>query len=203
MALANYTDLKAAITDFFMGRSDISSNADDFIALTEGLLNITLRCREMETTADLTPSSNVCTIPTDYLEYKRVVELSSIRRRLEYITEEAADELYPTRTAGLASHFIIIGDSLTALPLSSNDIELTYYQKVPGLTEAAPTNWLLTRFPNIYLSGCLFHAADFVKDQAEMAKHGGLFAKYTDMLNGYDARAKLSGATLTIPGPVW
>lgn len=203
MAISTYSDLKSAITAWFMGRSDIADAADDMIDLTEGVINQTLRCREMETVTDLTPSSNVCTLPSDYIEYKRVVELASIRRPLEYLTEVGADDLYPTRTAGLACHFMIIGNNLTALPLSSNDIELTYYQAVPALSDDNTTNWLLTRSPNIYLHGCLMHAAEFVKDTEEGVKEGALFARYIDMLMALDNRAKFGSAGITLSGPIW
>lgn len=203
MTISTYADLKAAITLWFMGRSDLAEVSDDMIDLTEGLLNQTLRCREMETIASLTPTNNVCTLPTDYIEYKRVVELASIRRPLEYITESGADDLYPTRAAGLACNFMIIGNDLTALPLSSNDIELTYYQALPALSEDNTTNWLLTKFPNVYLHGCLMHAAEYVKNTEEGVKEGGLFQRYIDMLTASDNRAKFGNAGVTLSGPVW
>src|SRR5690606_11870740 len=157
MAIADLSDLKSAIVTFYKNRSDVGASADTLIALSEGYFNTELRCREMETVTSLTPVSNVCTLPSDYLEYKRVVEEASIRRKLDYITEDAADDIYPTRPSGLSCHFMIIGDELTALPLSANDIELTYYQQLPALTESNTTNWLLTKFPKLYLHTCLMY----------------------------------------------
>jgi hypothetical protein len=203
MAFSSYSDLKSAISNWFMGRSDLASNADDFIDLAEGHFNQVLRCREMETTASLTPVSNVCTLPTDYLEYKRVTELASPRRKLAYVTEDAADVLYPFRDSGLANNFTIIGNSLQAFPLSTNNIELTYYQKIPALSDSATTNWLLARSPNLYLHGCLFYAAEFVKDNEEMVKEGTLMGRYIDELQALDMRAKFANAGVVIPGNVF
>lgn len=200
--IIDYSGLKSAIGSF-MSRSDIAATADDLIGLTEGYLNVELRCREMETKTDLTPTDNVCTLPTDYLEYKRVVELASIRRKLEYITEDAADSIYPTRCSGLASHFTIIGDELTALPLSANDIELTYYRKIPALSDTNTTNWLLTRLPNLYLHGCLFHAAELTRNTEKMATEGTLVEKYIASLTALDNRAKFANAGVTLTGNVW
>lgn len=203
MSIANYSDLKSAITTFYVNRSDLAAVADDFIDLVEASLNLTLRCREMEASTDLTPTSNVCTLPTDYLEYKRVVELASTRRALEYITEDAADYLYPDRTAGLSNHFMIIGSNLTALPLSSNDIELTYYQQIPALSDSNTTNWLLTRSPNLYLHGCLMYAAEFTKNTERFAAEALLFQKFHDLLMAWDNRAKMGNAGITLTGVVW
>lgn len=203
MSIASYSDLKSAITNWFLGRSDLASNVGDFIALTESYFNLKLRCREMETVVSLTPASNVCTLPADYLEYKRVVEEVSPRRRLVYITEDAADALYPFRQSGLANHFMIVGNALTALPLSTNNIELTYYAKVPALSDTATTNWLLARSPNLYLHGCLFYAAEFVRDDEQMVKEGALIGKYMDDLQSLDMRSKFGNAGVTLTGPVF
>ncbi len=203
MSIETYSDLKSAITNWFMSRSDLATNADEMIDLAEAYFNLELRCREMETTETLTPASNVCTLPADYLEYKRVTELASPRRKLAYITEDAADALYAFRDAGPACHFMIIGNSLTALPLSTNDIELTYYQKIPALSDTTTTNWLLTRAPNLYLHACLFYAAELVKDNEEITKEGALMGKFMDSLMALDNRAKFGNAGVVLQGAVF
>lgn len=202
MSIESYSDLKSAITTW-AARSDLAANADDFIDLAEAYFNQTLRCREMEKVETLTPSSNVCTLPTDYLEYKRVTEVVTPRRKLAYITEDAADALYPFRDSGLSKHFTIIGNSLTALPLSSNDIELTYYQEIPALSDSSTTNWLLSRSPNLYLHGCLFYVAEFIQNNEEMTKEGALMGRYIDALLSLDMRAKFGNAGIVLPGNVF
>lgn len=204
MAVTNYSELKTAFgaSGWFLGR-DMTTQVDEIIDLAEAYLNTKLRCRQMETTTDLTPASNVCTLPTDYLEYKRVVEKASIRRRLDYITEDAADRLYPTRSSGLACHFMIVGSSLTALPLSANDIELTYYQKVPALSDSATTNWLLTAHPGLYVAACKMYAAEYVEEDEIVQKEALLVGQYIENIHALDNRAKFGNAGVTLPGVVW
>lgn len=202
MSIASYADLILAIQNWFMDRGDVATVAgDEIIALSEGYFNLTLRCREMETVTSLVPTLNVCTIPSTYIEAKRVVELSSIRRPLEYITEDAADEYYPTRFAALSCHYTIVGSELTALPLSSNDIELTYYRTIPGLSGSNTTNWLLTKSPNLYLHTCLMYAAEFVKDNDELTKETAFVTRFVEMLNAADNRGKFGTAGMTMRGP--
>lgn len=151
MALDSLSAVKsAALVE--LDREDLSSYANDYVTQAEGHFNRKIRHRKMTAKTDLTPSSNVCTLPADYLNYIRVVEKGSIRRDLQFITSQSADQLYPSQPAGVPSHFTIIGDELTAYPLSSNDIELTYRQKIPTLIDNDP-NWLLTAMPNLYLRG--------------------------------------------------
>lgn len=203
MSIGTYAELKAAFPTWYMEKSDLSTIADDLIDLSEAYFNKVLRCRQMETSDDLTPTNNVCTLPSDYIEYKRVVELASRRRALEYIGEDAADLLYANRTSGLANHFMIVGSSLTALPLSSNDIELTYYQAIPALSDANTTNWLLTTMPNLYLHAGLMMAAEFYHDEAMLAKETALTARFVDILNEADNRGKFGNAGITLTGVIW
>jgi hypothetical protein len=198
-AITDYASLKTAISEWFMGR-DMSADVDVFIDLAESYFNAKLRTRQMETKTDLTPSSGECTLPTDYIEYKRVVELASIRRRLAYITEDAAENLYPTRSAGLANHFMILGSTLTALPISGNDIELTYYQKIPALSDSNTTNWLLSEHPNLYLHASLLYCAKYVVDEPMMMTESTFVQNYVDLIHAADNRGKFANAGVTLPG---
>lgn len=204
MTISTYVELQTAIQDWYKDRADLQPFAADFISLAEAYFNLTLRVREMETSTDLTPDADgVCTLPTDYIEAKRVVELASIRRALEYITEDAADDYYPDRPSDLACHYTILGETLTALPISSNDIELTYYQSVPALSTQNTTNWLLAKSPNLYLHTCLMYAAEFQKDNDEISKEAALVTRFVDLLHGADNRGKLGNAGMTLRGPIW
>jgi hypothetical protein len=131
------------------------------------------------------------------------VELASIRRRLDYITEDAADVLYPDRASGLANHFMIVGSSLTALPLSSNSIQLTYYAKVPALSDSNTTNWLLTAHPALYLHACKLYAAEFTgNEHGEIEKQATYVNQYITNINALDNRGKFGNAGITLRGNV-
>lgn len=150
MAITTFAELKAAATDW-LARDDAASYGDDAVLMAEGYFNRRLRHRKMVTKEDLTPTSGVCSLPDDYLKYRRVVEKAALRRPLEHISDDGADELYPSRVSGPACHFAIIGDTLETYPLATNDIELTYYQEIPALSESNSSNWLLAKAPNLYL----------------------------------------------------
>jgi hypothetical protein len=209
MALTNYADLVSAIQSFMMDRSDLSTPAPDFITLGEGVINWgmdgnagiprvpALRCREMEVIDDLTPTSGVCALPSDYLQYRRVVETSSPRRDLDYIAPTSADQMYTSRSSGLACHFTIVGASLYTFPLASNDIELTYYGKVPALTSVATTNWLMTKRPDIYLRASLMMAAEWIKMDDEAAKQAAMLSSLVVAMNGSDQMANINRAGIT------
>ena len=202
--ITDYSSLQTAIADN-LARSDIASFAPDFVQMAEDWLNYgsdaseALRCREMEEIVSLVPASGVCTLPTDYVQYQRVVEEAGTRRNLTYITPDIADVLYPSRAAGLADHFTISGSSLFTFPLAQNDIELTYFQSLPPLASNT-TNWLLAKSPSTYLRAALFQAAEFIKDDAEASKQGQMAKSLVSGLNKSDMLGKFARAGLTARG---
>lgn len=204
-ALANYTDLVAAIQSFFMDRSDLAAPAADyFIALGEGIINYRLdpdvsplRVRDMETIATITLTSGTGPLPSDYLQYRRVATTGSPRRELEYITPQAAEQQYPSRAGGLGNAFTIIGSNLYTFPLVSTSCELTYYAAIPALVSGSPTNWLMTKNPAIYLRASLFQAADWIKNDGEIAKQRNLLAGLVNAMNRTDQLANSAKAPLT------
>lgn len=207
MAVTTYSELVATIQTW-MARSDLGGTAQDFITLGENYLNFggdpdtdpPLRCREMELVTSLTPTDGICTLPTDYLEYRRVVETVSPRRELKYITPDAAEVLYPSRTGGLSANFTIIGSDLYTFPLSSSTIELTYYRQIPALTEDAPTNWLLTKSPSVYLRAALLQAADYTRKTEEIAKHATMLRGMVSGLNHTNMMGNYARAGVTMKG---
>lgn len=205
MAITDYATLVTAIGDN-LARSDLASYIPDFIMQAEQVFNHgsesidPLRVRDMETIASLSPTSNVYTLPSGYLQYRRVTEESSPRRPLEYIDPMGVDQLYPLRASGFSNHFTIIGSSLYTYPLSTNDVELVYYATIPALTSGATTNWLITKSPSLYLRMSLMFAYDFIKDNAEVAKQAQMAKALIDGMNRSGMMANYARAGLTIRG---
>lgn len=178
MALATYSDLKSSVADWLYGRSDVASITVDAIALAESNINhgirdpatgetVKLRTRDMETTTTLTPSDGVAMLPTDYLEFRQVTSLDSPRRNLTLISPSYSETRYGYRESDLPNTFSIVGSNINIFPVSTTDIELIYYAKVASLSEASPTNWLLTKAPGVYLDGALYHASRWLRNNPD------------------------------------
>ena len=205
MALTTFSELKTAIAAW-SDTSDVTAYLGDFVTLATSMLNRggdnipAVRAREMVTVTDLTPTAGVCTLPTDYLQYRRVVEEASIRRELTYITPAVADTDYPTRDSGLANNFTIVGDSLYMFPVSSNDIELTYYQAIPDLSDSNTTNWLLDKHPNVYLHACLLQLGLFRRDDELVSRSAQMTSALVNGLNSSDMLANYAYAPSRLRG---
>jgi len=198
MALANYGDLKTRIADFMFDAGIVDTEAADIVTLSQAMLNTTLRSREMVTSVDLSPTAGVFTLPTDYAQWRMVVEKASQRRPLEYITMEEAEEVYPDRPSGLGQYFTITGSSLRVFPTITNDINFVYYARLGAFASDSATDWLLTRYPHVYLCAGQMVAAEFIKDDAEYAKHAAALERYISMIHGQDDAAEIASAGLHI-----
>lgn len=200
-----YPELTQQVADF-LARNDLTAFIPTFIGLAEDWLTygfndmLPLRVREMEAIETLTPVDGVCDLPTDFLQNIRAVETGATRRVLNYIDADISVLRYPTSTAGIPADFTIIGESLYMFPPSDNDIDLTYYQRIPQLS-MAESNWLLTKAPSIYLRATLAVAADFIKDMPEFDRQFSLTKMMVDGLNRSNMIGKYARASLSIRGP--
>lgn len=205
MAISTYSELLTAIEDW-ADRPDLTSYIPDFVTLTTAMFNVgqqgikPIRTREMEEVAVLSPTSGVFTIPTDYLQYRRVVELASMRRELRYIAPSYAEQYYPDRPSGQPNDFTIVGTSLYAFPTTSNDIEMTYYQQIPNLSVSNTTNWLLTKAPHIYLHGGLMQLAMFINDNDLLQRSTAILVSAIDGLNQQDEMGNYARAAVRMSG---
>lgn len=200
MALGTLSDIKTAALDG-LDRADLSSYANDFVTLVEGHFNRKMRHRKMMTTTDLPPTSNVYTLPADYLHAVRVVEKRAIRRPLQFVTPEFVDQAYPDRPSGIPDDYTIIGSSLYVFPYTSNDVELVYYQKIPTLISNDP-NWLLTDNPQLYLRGIQLEALLFINETSSprFQATAALVERLIDEMNSENIMALYSSAETRLSG---
>lgn len=164
MALVNYSQLQDSMKRWLWGRDDLSGDIPDFIAMFESDANSQLRVREMETTATITLTSGAGTLPTDYLAWRRVYANANSVIELQSAEPGWAISELPSTAAGTPAYFYISGTSIYTKPVSSSDLIMLYYQKIPALVSNTSGNWLLTRAPNLYLYGSLMHAAPMLDD---------------------------------------
>jgi hypothetical protein len=154
MAITTYSELQTAVQNW-LDRTDLSSRVPEFIALAEAKFNRRLRVRQQLTTTSLSPSSGSASLPSDYLEWKRVTWEGSPQRELEYVEPTYLVQAYPDSPSDTPRFFTIEGANLKIRPVSSTSITLAYYEKIDALTDQATTNWLLTAHPDVYLFGAL------------------------------------------------
>lgn len=179
MALANYDDLINSINGSakWLHRSDLAAIAVDWVTLAETTMNYGdlavlgvdgLRTADQETSwtsASTTPAictvgSQIVQLPSDFLEMRtlwlRYSASASGGRELIHRPALPVTVGTMTQTPGPPTTYAVVGDTLVldrpadqAYPLYGD-----YYAKIGPLATQG-TNWLMTRFPNVYLSGAI------------------------------------------------
>jgi len=200
MPITNFSELKSAVASW-LARDDLSSNIPDFIALFEAAANRRLRVRQMENTAALTPAAGAATLPGDYLAWRRVTWAGTSRRELEYVHPSYLQAAFPDASSGTPRLFTIEGPALKIRPTDGTELELGYFQKVPSLSDAAPSNWLLAAHPDLYLFGALTEAQGFSVDPEKMAMWGSRRNDIFDEIEKLDARTR-GPAAIRVMGSV-
>jgi len=201
MALDSYSSLKSSLQDWLQGRTDLATVSEDCIALAEADFNRTLRVREMETSSTLTPSSGEATLPTDYLAWRTVTALTDPRRELEYVAPSYIEDEYGDREAGTPAFFTIRGSTILIVPYPTGNVRLDYFQKIPALSDANTSNWLLEAYPNLYLYQSLKHLAVYLDNDAAAQKYAGLANGAMEALTYDDSTARFNRISARISGP--
>lgn len=158
-----YSELKTAI-ESWTHRNDLTADVDLFIDLFEARASRSLRATEMEATETVTPLSEVHALPTGWIGFKNVqYNGAGYSVPLEFATSQKM------ATAGLTSgtpiYYTINGGQVEFSPDATGaEIEWTYYEAVPPLSDTNTSNWLLAKYPDYYLMGCIQQAALFAID---------------------------------------
>ena len=165
MALdGTYAGLTASIQNW-MNRADLAGDPiNDAIVIGEARINRLLRHRLMLTAATIPVSAGSFALPAGFLQ-PNLVTLDT-GQQLESASPEAmAQKLY---VEGQGSppprYYVVIGGQmqLYPAPTASTNVELLYYAALTPANSAG--NWLLSAYPDIYLSAGLYGALVYTQD---------------------------------------
>lgn len=171
MALANFTDLKATLLDW-MARADVSGNADDIVTLAEARLNRELPVVNVDTTLTGTIGSRV--LDVSGLSLVTAIALTLTTDGDERVLVQKVDGTIPyDDTYGEPGFWMMDGTNIDLdRPCDEAHTFRFRYRERFALSDAAPTNWLLTNYPDIYLAACLMWGHGYLQgfDQASVWK---------------------------------
>lgn len=168
MSFSTYSDLKSAIGDW-LNRTDLTAVIPQFITMAEARFNREMRVREMLLRSEAVSDAEYLTLPSDWLEtysLEMVVTATTTAPPLSYIGVNEAKILKANHIQNDPRYYTMTNNFLELIPApkANQDMILTYYQKIPALSDAAPTNWLMTKSPDLYLYASLLNAAPYLKN---------------------------------------
>jgi hypothetical protein len=210
--ITNYADLQEALLDL-LDRSDLATQAPQFIQMAESYINRRLRHWKMETKT-IQPGfadTDIVVPPTDMLEARNitavvegenyqltyqspdVIDMESAR----YVNDDEPDHpLFFTLAQG---HI-----QIWPVPDVNFNLLVDHYQVIPALHALGQTgtNWLLADAPDAYLYGAAVHSAPFLDDDERIALWQRLFDVALGELQQASNVARYSGSRLTRRPPL-
>lgn len=147
MAYNTFADLVNGIVDF-APEIQSSDPVTAFIAMAEDEIFPFIKHYLAETQVTLTSSGNAVVLPDDFL-YTRFVYVDGVKATP---VSPYGARLYPGQIGYYQS-----GNTYVILPSQDapRTVGLDYYARPQRISASNPSNWLLTRFPTIYLYGAL------------------------------------------------
>jgi hypothetical protein len=199
VAFSSYTDLQASIRSW-LNRDELTSEIPDFIVLCEAKLRRRLRAKQVRV------RSSILLGPTgEYILPAGVKEVSSLylngadlKGELRLTTPERVNLIRAQwGPSGIPTVFAVVDGTLLLGPVpdTSYDAEIIWDAEITPLSASAPTNWLLTDYPDIYLYGSLMHSAPFLRDDERLTEWEGLLNTALDELEKARDSAEYGGNT--------
>jgi len=199
MALDTFSGLKTTIADY-LNRDDLTSIIPSFITLAEAKFNRKLRTRQMVKRATATIDTQYFAFPSDWLQAKEFILNTNPITYMEYVTDKQANELRQNSivAVGKPTYYTIVGTQIEviATPDTGYTGELTYYGKIPALSDSNTSNWLLSYAPDLYLYGALLEASPYLKDDERLAVWGQMYISSISDIEIADQRASVSSTPI-------
>lgn len=174
--------LYAAVARWLDVESDTAFTAmiPQLVQLAQARVGRGLKTRHQLAEAALTTSAGVGTLalPGDFVELWLAATGTTQNAVLDRVSpQQALLDWCPDRR-GQPKGCSILGDQLRLHPTPDGiyPIRLTYYAAIPVLTKAAPTNWLVTKYPELLLYATLLQAAPYTGDDERVALWETLYA---------------------------
>lgn len=156
------------------GRTDMTARWPGFIQLCEAEINRILRVNPQTGITTLTSASSVLTVPSDFMAIRSIRQTEVVKPRIT-VTDIVTIERYLGEIAQTADpeYACEIDGTIYLAPAPGNGVtfKVIYHKKVPSLSDAAPTNWLLTSHPDVYLYGVLSQASVYDHDDGAMSNY--------------------------------
>jgi len=148
-------------TELLAWLDDDESNVDvaACIGFAEDRFNRILDMPEMETTTTLTAAASTA-LPDDFWQARSLHIEADPRVELEPVSLSVLRGRYSAQTTGQPQVYAIVGQNLIfgPAPDSAYSVELVYKASITPLSEAEPSNFLLTKYCDLYVVASLMMA---------------------------------------------
>jgi len=191
----SYATLQTTVADY-LARSDLTAYVPNFIQNAENKLYRSLNLRNEETALNVSISSGVATVPTDFKALRLAYYDGSPVHLLQWVSLDELYRDYPVRSGADTPKVIAReGSNFIFGPFPADGtLKGIYYAKQDPLRTA--TSWYITNAPEVLLYGALLEAAPFIKDDSRLIVWKSLFDEAVETLRREDANSQTSMGAL-------
>lgn len=185
----NYSSLQTDIATY-LHRTDLTADIAGFIERAEAFLFRELVLTDLETSASGTTSGGVITLPADFGNVRRLTVTSyGIERNLDYKSPHDNN----TCQGDAPASYSFEGGALRLFPDAGTGYPYTLYYTpiLTALSVVAPTNWLTTNAPDLYLYACALEGAKHIKDSEEIESLSAMLPAILTSVQSFSRRRGL------------
>ena len=188
--LADYLDLQTAVIEQ-VANPDIADVMPRFVAFAETRLNRELRTRDMMAQAAITIASGVAPLPTGFLEAVGLFAANGC----EYVQQP----IHAVKDGLDHGFYAVQGGNIMCNADGAKVLD--YYTALPSLNASiTATNWLLAKYPALYLAAVSYEAAKHLRDIDGAQALRAIYDMELSDARADDSRARYSRARVVIQG---
>jgi hypothetical protein len=191
-----YSTLQTTVMDY-LDRTDLSGVLPTFIELAEAKLKRRLRHWKMEkrATANTVASQRTLELPTDFIEMRHLKLNTDPYTVLEYLSPAVLN--FASTLTDRPAYYSVVGDEIVFEPTPDAVYEVEmYYYALPALSSTNTSNWLLEKYPDIYIYGTLLEAEVYLMNDPRLPIWKMAFDEGIQQLNKEARITRAAGAPL-------
>ncbi len=156
--------------------------------LAESRINRDIRVSDMEKELSGDMDDFDIELPSDYRQIKSVIVDGQY---LQYLSP-------PLGLQGEHCGYTQIGNKLRLFIQGGNQYRIIYYASVPSLSDDVQENWLLSKYPEVYLYATLLESAPYIKDDARAQTWAMAYQNAIGTVMQQEEKQRFGDATLVI-----
>lgn len=195
-AILDYASLLIDVSEYSQN-PNLAHVYPRLVGLAEAKLNRVLRTADMETLGTVTLTTGSGDLPDDFLEMIQIIGPNS------YLVNAVSQQELYTRFknyGGTPAGYSISGSKITLRPTTDGEAAILYYGRIPPLSPAIATNWLLLKAPDVYLYAVLEEAAIMMRDPEMAMRVSAMKDQAIQGLRINDERSRWSNSRVVVRG---
>ncbi|MFC7066096.1 phage adaptor protein [Brucella rhizosphaerae] len=196
MAISNYDELRVAISEYARREGDPTFPVDNFISLAEADFRPFIKHYMNEKAVKIDNVTDFIEFPVDMVA-PRAVRIGSITPTL---VSPYSPSIYPNQIGYFQEGN---GYRLVREDYQPVTVTLIYHGSVPALSPTNPTNWLIARFPQVYLSGALIYAHRWLDDVESEQLEKQSLAEAMGRIDEDNRNVQRGGNAVITEGVLW